>query len=190
MAAAKKKASKSSKKSTKKADTLLDKAVERLEEVVESEQVQDVKAAYQQIWHAGLGAYAKSADALTGAAKDTSEDGEKFFKSLVKDGEKLEKKAKKELNELKDKVEDRIEETGDKASKQVSKIEEAFDKRVAQAYNRLGLPSKADLEALNKKIDKLQRTLDAEKKPAKRTTRSRKTAEVQAVETAATAAAE
>lgn len=177
MATAKKKATKPNKKASKKSESLLDKAVERLEEMADSEQAQDVKAAYQQIWHAGLGAYAKSADAISGAAKDSSEDGEKFFNSLVKDGAKLEKKAKKELNQLKDKVEDGIEEVSTKASDRVSKIEEAFDKRVAQAYNRLGLPSKSDIDTLQKKIDKLQRTIDADKKAAKpaatRTTRSR-----------------
>lgn len=169
MATAKKRATKrkvSSKSKSKGAETLIDQARVRLEELRDIEQIQDARKAYQQIWRAGLGAYARSTEALTDAAKDTTEDSEKFFKQLVKDGEKLERRARKELDELRDKVGGRWEELSDRANARVSKLESAFDKRVAQAYNRLGLPAKKDIDALNAKIDKLQRTMEG-KPPAK-----------------------
>lgn len=142
-------------------ENLIDQARDRLEELGDSEQAQQAKKTYQQIWRAGLGAFARSSDAISDAAKDTTDDSEKFFKKLVKDGQKLEKKAKKELDGLKDKMEDRFDKISDKATSGVSKLETAFDKRVAQAYNRLGLPSKKDIDELHAKIDRLQKAVDA-----------------------------
>ena len=172
-----------SKKKNKDDENLIDQARDRLEELGDSEQAQEAKKTYQQIWRAGLGAFARSRDAISDAAEDTAEDSEKFFKKLVKDGQRLEKKAKKELDGLKDKVEDKLDEISDKANSRVSKLETAFDKRVAQAYNRLGLPSKKDIDELHAKIDKLQKAVDAKvpakapaKAKAKRKTPARKTA--------------
>lgn len=146
-------------KNSQKKDNLLDQAVERFDDMLENEKVKDVQKAYQQIWQAGLGAYAKSTSAVNDAAKESGDEGEKFFKRLVKDGAKLEKKAKKELEQLRDKVEDRVDEVTDKASKSVSKLESAFDKRVDQAYRRLGLPTMTEMEALAVRVAKLEKIL-------------------------------
>ncbi len=160
------------KKKAKDDENLIDQARDRLEELGDSEQAQEAKRTYQQIWRAGLGAFARRSDAISDAAKETSEDSEKFFKKLVKDGQKLEKKAKKELDGLKDKVEDKLDKISDQANSRVSKLETAFDKRVAQAYNRLGLPSKKDIDELHAKIDELQKTVDANA-PAKTKTKAK-----------------
>ncbi|MFK7732693.1 MAG: phasin family protein [Pseudomonadales bacterium] len=86
----------------------------------------------------------------------------------------IEERAKKEIDDLRERIEDGIEDMSTRANQRTSKLEEAFDKRVAQAYNRLGLPSKADIDLLEAKIDKLQKTVAALKqdnaeKPSKTT---------------------
>ena len=43
---------------------------------------------------------------------------------------------------------------------QLDKIEKAFDSRVASALNRLGIPSKQDVEVLSAKLDQLSALLD------------------------------
>ncbi len=86
----------------------------------------------------------------------------------------IEERAKKEIDDLRERIEGGIEDMSSRANQRTSKLEEAFDKRVAQAYNRLGLPSKADIDLLEAKIDKLQKTITAltdgnGKKPASTT---------------------
>lgn len=73
----------------------------------------------------------------------------------------IEERAKKEIDDLRERIEGGIEDMSSRANRRTSKLEEAFDKRVAQAYNRLGLPSKADIDLLEAKIDKLQKTVTA-----------------------------
>ncbi len=43
---------------------------------------------------------------------------------------------------------------------QLDKIESAFDRRVASALNRIGIPSKHDVETLSAKLDELTALLE------------------------------
>jgi len=43
---------------------------------------------------------------------------------------------------------------------QLDKVEKAFDNRVASALNRIGIPSKHDVEALSAKLDELTALLE------------------------------
>ena len=58
---------------------------------------------------------------------------------------------------------------------QLNKLQSAFDTRVADAMDRLNVPSKNDIDAINKKLNKIIRLLDEQGKPAakKKTTRKR-----------------
>lgn len=47
-----------------------------------------------------------------------------------------------------------------KVEVQLDKIEKAFDTRVASALNRIGIPSKHDVEALSAKLDELTALLE------------------------------
>lgn len=49
---------------------------------------------------------------------------------------------------------------GVKAKLNFDKIEEAFDARVASALNRIGIPSRRDVEALSAKLDELSAVLE------------------------------
>lgn len=127
---------------------------------------------------AGLGA-------LSGAQKK----GAETFDSLVKEGEKFRKKATSRTESLIDDVQEAIRDMADDAQSKATglldqvrgksrldKLQTAFDTRVADAMDRLNVPSKNDIDAINKKLNKIIRLLDEQGKPAaKKTTRKRTT---------------
>ena len=125
-----------------------------------------------------------------GALSDAQKKGAKRFDSLVKEGEKFRKKATSRTESLIDDVQDAIRDmAGDAQSRaeglmdqvrdksQMSKLQSAFDTRVADAMDRLNVPSKNDINAINKKLNKIIRLLDEQGKPAakKKATRKRAT---------------
>ena len=125
-----------------------------------------------------------------GALSDAQKKGAKRFDSLVKEGEKFRKKATSRTEALIDDVQDAIRDmAGDAQSRaeglldqvrdksQLSKLQSAFDTRVADAMDRLHVPSKNDIDAINKKLNKIIRLLDEQGKPAakKKATRKRAT---------------
>lgn len=137
-------------------------AVKKKVEAVESKVtvLADVKAYARKVWLAGLGAYAKA-----GA------EGADYFKDLVKAGEGVEKQGKKLVSAQVESANSQIEtqlqgvkssvsEVKGKVEVQLDKIEKAFDGRVASALNRLGIPSKQDVEALSAKLDELNALLE------------------------------
>ena len=133
-------------------------AVEKVEDKLTV--LTDVKAYARKVWLAGLGAYAKA-----GA------EGAEYFKELVKAGKGVEKQGKKLVSEQVDAANSQIEtqlnsvkssvsEVKGKVEVQFDKIEKAFDNRVVSALNRLGIPSKQDVEALSAKLDELNALLE------------------------------
>lgn len=120
----------------------------------------DVKGYARKIYLAGLGAYAKA-----GA------EGIEYFKELVKAGESAETKGKQLVDEqveaansqiesVKQTVNTNVTSVKGKVEVQLDKIEKAFDTRVAAALNRIGIPSKQDVEALSAKLDELSALLE------------------------------
>jgi len=116
----------------------------------------DVKSYARKIWLAGLGAYAK-----------VGQEGGEYFQELVKAGQTVEKKGKKVVAEKLEAANAEIEEAKSEVSTfkgrvevQLDKVEKAFDTRVASALNRIGIPSKHDVEALSAKLDELTALLE------------------------------
>ncbi|MCU0773696.1 MAG: phasin family protein [Ideonella sp.] len=107
-----------------------------------------VKDSAQQIWLAGLGAFSKA-----------QEEGGKVFEALVKEGLSLQKKtqavAEDRISEVTSKVSHLAGDISGKATQQWDKLESIFEERVAKAQNKLGVPSRKDIEALNERIDAL-----------------------------------
>ena len=122
-----------------------------------------VKESAQQIWLAGLGAFAKAQD-----------EGGKVFESLVKDGVAIQRKtqavAEEKISEATNKMASMATQISSKASGQWGKLEDIFEDRVAKALNKLGVPSAKDIAALNARIDALSKKAGskapAAKKPA------------------------
>ena len=108
----------------------------------------DVKQYTRKAWLAGLGAYAKA-----------GQEGYDYFKGLVKAGETVEKDGKKVISGKVDAVNERIDDVKSDAVEAVEgrleQIENAFDKRVARALNRVGMPSRKDLDALSVRLEQL-----------------------------------
>jgi poly(hydroxyalkanoate) granule-associated protein len=120
-----------------------------------------VKDSAQQIWLAGLGAFAKA-----------QEEGTKVFDALVKEGVTLQKKtqsaAEEKITEATSRMASMATDISSRASGQWNKMEGIFEERVSRAMGKLGVPSAKDVEAMMKRIDELERTVARLSKPGAR----------------------
>lgn len=107
-----------------------------------------VKDSAQQIWQAGLGAFAKAQG-----------EGGKVFESLVKEGMSIQRKtqavAEEKLSEMSGRMTKLSDEVQSKAGKHWDKLETIFEDRVAKALGKLGVPSRQEMDALAARIDAL-----------------------------------
>ena len=131
------------------------------------------------VFLAGLGAFANA-----------QKMGTETFESLVKDGEKFRREASKKTEKLIDDVQDSVREMRDDAESKaeglldrvrdrskLTKLQSAFDKRVADAMDRMNVPSKNDIDKINKKLDKILRGIEPKaKKPAAKKAPAKKAA--------------
>jgi poly(hydroxyalkanoate) granule-associated protein len=111
-----------------------------------------VKESAQQIWLAGLGAFAKA-----------QEEGGKVFEALVKEGTSMQRKtqaaAEEKITEATSRMANMATDISSKASGQWDKLETIFEQRVSKALNKLGVPSSKDIDALVERIDELNRNV-------------------------------
>lgn len=111
-----------------------------------------IKDSAQQIWLAGLGAFAKM-----------QQEGSKAFEALVKDGAGMQKKTQAAAEETLAQAQTRMagfaSEFGTKAAGQWGKLENIFEERVARALEKLGLPSAAEYAALQARVAALEAEL-------------------------------
>jgi poly(hydroxyalkanoate) granule-associated protein len=118
-----------------------------------------VKEQAQQIWLAGLGAFAKA-----------QEDGTKAFEKLVTDGITMQRKvqstAEEKMAEASQKVSQAAHQLNERATGQWDKLENIFEDRVSKALSRLGIPTAHDLAALHARIAALEAQLGKPPKPA------------------------
>lgn len=105
--------------------------------LTENQFARSVKDSAQQIWLAGLGAFAKA-----------QEEGGKVFEALVKEGESAQAKTRKMTNE-------KLANVAGKAVLTWDRLEHAFEDRLERALGRLGVPSKKDVDGLSRRIDEL-----------------------------------
>lgn len=102
----------------------------------------------QQIWSAGVGALARAQG-----------DGTELFDSLLKKGMSLEARTRQlangKVDEVRGVVEDRVENVREKATDTWDRMEKVFEDRVHRALTRLGVPTRDDLQALNKRVEAL-----------------------------------
>lgn len=111
-----------------------------------------VKESAQQIWLAGLGAFAKA-----------QEEGNKVFDALVKEGESIQSRTRKLTDE-------KIAQVAGKAAGTWGRLEQVLEDRVARSLGSLGVPSKKDIDKLSKRVVELTavvQSLTEEKAKAK-----------------------
>lgn len=111
-----------------------------------------VRTSAQQIWQAGLGAYAKA-----------QEEGGKVFAKLVKEGTDLQQRTQKLAGDKVSGVSDTVSKMADSVSKQASgswdKLEQVFEDRVARSLASLGVPSQKDILALTQRVEALTKSV-------------------------------
>jgi len=129
-----------------------------------------VQESAQQIWLAGLGAFAKA-----------QEEGSKVFQGLVKEGLDLQRQTKAAAEEKLAEAASKLRSMADASNLSVSKLsakaaqpwdklESIFEERVAKALTHLGVPSLQEFEALRAEVAALQKKvtmLESSAKPAK-----------------------
>jgi poly(hydroxyalkanoate) granule-associated protein len=107
-----------------------------------------VKASAQQIWLAGMGAFAKA-----------QEEGTKVFEALVKEGVSLQRKtqavAEERIGEVTGKMSAMAGEVTNKAGASWDKLESIFEARTAKAMSKLGVPTAKDVAELTARVDAL-----------------------------------
>jgi poly(hydroxyalkanoate) granule-associated protein len=113
-----------------------------------------VKDSAQQIWLAGLGAFAKA-----------QEEGGKVFEALVKEGKGIQKRTRAMAEEKLGEVTGRFGRVAGGVSKQAThswdRLEQVFEERVARALNRLGVPTNADVQELIGRVETLTASVQA-----------------------------
>ncbi len=129
-----------------------------------------MKEQAQQIWLAGLGAFAKA-----------QQEGSKAFEKLVTDGISMQRKvhntAEEKLAEATQKVTQAAHQFNERATGQWGRLETIFEDRVAKAMARMGMPSAKDLASLQDRIAALEAQLKQARPPAAtRKTAAKKTA--------------
>jgi poly(hydroxyalkanoate) granule-associated protein len=128
---------------------------------------QSIKESAEQIWLAGMGAFAKA-----------QAEGTQTFDKLIKDGISLQRKtqgmAEEKISEVTGKMTAMAGEVTARAGQHWDKLESLFEQRTAKAVSRLGLPTAKDLAALNERVEKLAAEVAklAKKAPAKKAARA------------------
>jgi poly(hydroxyalkanoate) granule-associated protein len=120
--------------------------------LLDSQLAQTVKESAQQIWLAGLGAFAKAQG-----------EGTKMFETLIKEGVNLHRKTQaaagekigEKLGDVAGKMSAMAGEVGSKANAQWDKLETIFEERTARAMGKLGVPTAKDVAALAERVDAL-----------------------------------
>lgn len=95
-----------------------------------------------QIWLAGLGAFAKA-----------QEEGTKVFDALVKEGESI----RAQMGRLKS---TQIDHLGQAAAGAWHRVEHALDAGVSKSLTRMGIPTRAELQALSRELGRLGKRVD------------------------------
>ena len=104
---------------------------------IDGQFVAAIRDSANQIWLAGLGAFAKA-----------QEGGTKLFETLVEEGEKVQKRATKVAG-------DKITEVKEQATGTWGKLERVFEDRVSQALHGLNVPTKKDVDTLSRRVSEL-----------------------------------
>jgi poly(hydroxyalkanoate) granule-associated protein len=112
-----------------------------------------VRTSAQQIWQAGLGAFAKA-----------QEEGGQVFNKLVQEGTEMQKRAGSTADDRVADMTDTVTRVADGVSREAAgswdKLEQVFEERVARALGAIGVPTRNDIEALTRQVEQLSRMVE------------------------------
>lgn len=104
-----------------------------------------------------------------GAAGEAADAGAKVFDRLVARGEKVESQGKESLSGWRDKAEEKVQQVRSAAEKGIeqtrTKARTGIDEHLERRLEKLGVPGKADLEAVIERLSAIEARLDALEKP-------------------------
>ena len=102
----------------------------------------------QQIWLAGMGAFARA-----------QEEGGKLFDTLVREGSTLEQRTRRvatgQVDAVRGAMETGVGQVRERAADTWDRLEKVFEDRVQRALNGLGVPGRAEIEALTARVEAL-----------------------------------
>ena len=128
--------------------------------VFDSQLAGSVKESAQQIWLAGMGAFAKA-----------QAEGGKVFEALVKEGTSLQRKtqavAEERLGEVAGRMSSLASEVTSKAGASWDKLENIFEDRTAKALGKLGVPTAKDVADLRREVAELRDAVAKLSRPAR-----------------------
>ncbi len=110
---------------------------ELAEEATENQLAVRIRESANQIWLAGLGAFAKA-----------QQEGLKVFDTLVAEGEKVQERTRTAADE-------RLADMRARATGTWDKLEQVFEDRVARALHSLSVPTRQDVDTLTKRVAEL-----------------------------------
>lgn len=145
--------------------------------------VNAVVGSAQEIWQAGLGAFARA-----------QQEGSDLFDKLVNDGTDLHQLTQKiaggKVFGMADRAGQLAQSVGRQASGSWDKLEKLFEDRVARSMRALGVPSREEIEALRRDVAELRAALEASppRQPAARKGATKPAAKATAAKPAAKAA--
>lgn len=106
----------------------------------------------QQIWMAGLGAFARAQD-----------QGSKLFDALIREGQTIESKTRHfatgRADGVRDKVENTVSNVKERAADTWDRLEKVFEDRVSRSLTRLGVPGREEMQALIDRVEALNRSV-------------------------------
>lgn len=121
---------------------MVEATIEIQEEAVEEKERNPMVDMARKVLLAGIGAVALAQDEI-----------EDFVNRLVDRGEIAEKDGRRLLNDVKE-----------RRKKQMEKATDELDKRIEQILRRMNVPTKADIDALSRKVTTLTKKVDELKK--------------------------
>lgn len=103
-----------------------------------------IRESAQQIWLAGMGAFAKAREERT-----------KIFDALVREGRGIQLRTRALAEERIGEVSERVNDVKERATESWDRLEQVFENRVSRALAKLGVPTSKDIKALIKRVDEL-----------------------------------
>jgi poly(hydroxyalkanoate) granule-associated protein len=145
-----KRAASSAKASNSTMEQISEKVAAFASSIGEQPSARQVMDSAQQIWLAGLGAFAKA-----------KSEGGKVFDTLVKQGEQIEKNTRHVAEATLETAREQASKTIGMASGKFDKLEQVFEDRVHKSLNRLGVLTSKDVAALSTQVNELSTAVHA-----------------------------